>query len=140
MYTKEGIKMANDILGFIRRGEANRDFEMYREMKSSYNRNDDEFSKNVRIIWMQLASMGLLEYKNGELMLTKDGVIAADLNGGIVEYIQSYKEGKKTDGEAKRIEILKNKFAILTAIVGFLAFILGTLLSDLIKDLLRSLL
>lgn len=140
MYTKEGIKMANDILGFIRRGEANRDFEMYREMKSSYNRNDDEFSKNVRIIWMQLASMGLLEYKNGELMLTKDGVIAADLNGGIEEYIQSYKDGKKTDGEAKRIEILKNKFAILTAIVGFLAFILGTLLSDLIKDLLRSLL
>ena len=138
MYTEEGIKMANDILGFIRRGEANRDFEMYREMRSSYNRNDDEFSKNVRIIWMQLASMGLLEYKNGELMLTKDGVIAADLNGGIVEYIQSYKEGKKTDGEAKRIEILKNKFAILTAIVGFLAFILGTLLSDLIKDLLRS--
>lgn len=140
MYREEGIKMANDILGFIRRGEANRDFEMYREMRSSYNRNDDEFSKNVRIIWMQLASMGLLEYKNGELMLTKDGVIAADLNGGIVEYIQSYKEGKKTDGEAKRIEILKNKFAILTAIVGFLAFILGTLLSDLIKDLLRSLL
>lgn len=140
MYREEGIKMANDILGFIRRGEANRDFEMYREMRSSYNRNDDEFSKNVRIIWMQLASMGLLEYKNGELMLTKDGVIAADLNGGIVEYIQSYKEGKKTDGEAKRIEILKNKFAILTAIVGFLAFILGTLLSDLIKDLLRPLL
>ena len=140
MYREEGIKMANDILGFIRRGEANRDFEMYREMRSSYNRNDDEFSKNVCIIWMQLASMGLLEYKNGELMLTKDGVIAADLNGGIVEYIQSYKEGKKTDGEAKRIEILKNKFAILTAIVGFLAFILGTLLSDLIKDLLRPLL
>lgn len=140
MYTEEGIKMANDIFGFIRRGEANRDFEMYREMRSSYNRNDDEFCKIVRIIWMQLASMGLLEYKNGELMLTKDGVIAADLNGGIVEYIQSYKEGKKTDGEAKRIEILKNKFAILTAIVGFLAFILGTLLSDLIKDLLRSLL
>lgn len=140
MYTEEGIKMANDILGFIRRGEANRDFEIYREMRSSYNRNDDEFCKIVRIIWMQLASMGLLEYKNGELMLTKDGVIAADLNGGIVEYIQSYKEGKKTDGEAKRIEILKNKFAILIAIVGFLAFILGTLLSDLIKDLLRSLL
>lgn len=140
MYTEEGIKMANDILGFIRRGEANRDFEMYKKMRSSYNRNDDEFSKNVRIIWMQLASMGLLEYKNGELMLTKDGVIAADLNGGIVEYIQSYKEGKKTDGEAKRIEILKNKFAILTAIVGFLTFILGTLLSDLIKDLLRPLL
>lgn len=140
MYTEEGIKMANDILGFIRRGEANRDFEMYKKMRSSYNRNDDEFSKNVRIIWMQLASMGLLEYKNGELMLTKDGVIAADLNGGIVEYIQSYKEGKKTEGEAKRIEILKNKFTILTAIVGFLAFILGTLLSDLIKDLLRPLL
>lgn len=140
MYTEEGIKMTNDILGFIRRGEVNRDFEMYRKMRNSYNRNDDEFSKNVRTIWMQLSSMGLLEYKNGELMLTKDGVIAADLNGGIVEYIQSYKEGKKTDGEAKRIEILKNKFAILTAIVGFLTFILGTLLSDLIKDLLRPLL
>ena len=56
MYTEEGIKMANDILGFIRRGEANRDFEMYREMRSSYNRNDDEFIKNVRIIWMQLSS------------------------------------------------------------------------------------
>ena len=140
MYTEEGIKMANDILGFIRRGEANRDFEMYRKMRSSYNRNDDEFSKNVRIIWMQLASMGLLEYKNGELMLTKDGVIAADLDGGIVEYMQSYKEGKKTEGEAKRIEILNNKFAILTAIDGFLTFILGTLLSDLIKGLLRPLL
>ena len=135
MYTKEGIKMANDILGFIRRGEANRDFEMYREMKSSYNRNDDEFSKNVRIIWMQLASMGLLEYKNGELMLTKDGVIAADLNGGIVEYIQSYKKELDDSSVLRKTTIWNNKVQIAVGVTSLLSFIAGVLLSGPIKNL-----
>ena len=135
MYTEEGIKMANDILGFIRRGEANRDFEMYREMKSSYNRNDDEFSKNVRIIWIQLASLGLLEYKNGELMLTKDGVIAADLNGGIVEYIQSYKKELDDSSVLRKTTIWNNKVQIAVGVTSLLSFIAGVLLSGPIKNL-----
>ena len=135
MYTKEGIKMANDILGFIRRGEANRDFEMYREMRSSYNRNDDEFSKNVRIIWMQLVSIGLLEYKNGELMLTKDGVIAADLNGGIVEYIQSYKKELDDSSVLRKTTIWNNKVQIAVGVTSLLSFIAGVLLSGPIKNL-----
>lgn len=108
MYTEEGIKMANDILGFIRRGEANRDFEMYREMRSSYNRNDDEFSKNVRIIWMQLASIGLLEYKNGELTLTMDGMEAYDMEGGIEAYIRKYRKEKDLDSKVKISQIWYN--------------------------------
>lgn len=108
MYTEEGLKMANDILGFIRRGEANRDFEMYREMRSSYNRNDDEFSKNVRIIWMQLASMGLLEYKNGELTLTMDGMEAYDMEGGIEAYIRKYRKEKDLDSKVKISQIWYN--------------------------------
>lgn len=108
MYTEEGIKMANDILGFIRRGEANRDFEMYREMRSSYNRNDDEFSKNVRIIWMQLVSIGLLEYKNGELTLTMDGMEAYDMEGGIEAYIRKYRKEKDLDSKVKISQIWYN--------------------------------
>ena len=100
--------MANDILGFIRRGEANRDFEMYREMRSSYNRNDDEFSKNVRIIWMQLASIGLLEYKNGELTLTMDGMEAYDMEGGIEAYIRKYRKEKDLDSKVKISQIWYN--------------------------------
>ncbi len=108
MYREEGIKMANDILGFIRRGEANRDFEMYREMRSSYNRNDDEFSKNVRIIWMQLVSIGLLEYKNGELTLTMDGMEAYDMEGGIEAYIRKYRKEKDLDSKVKISQIWYN--------------------------------
>ena len=100
--------MANDILGFIRRGEANRDFEMYREMRSSYNRNDDEFSKNVRIIWMQLVSIGLLEYKNGELTLTMDGMEAYDMEGGIEAYIRKYRKEKDLDSKVKISQIWYN--------------------------------
>ena len=108
MYTEEGIKMANDILGFIRRGEANRDFEMYREMRRSYNRNDDEFSKNVRIIWMQLVSIGLLEYKNGELTLTMDGMEAYDMEGGIEAYIRKSRKEKDLDSKVKISQIWYN--------------------------------
>lgn len=108
MYTKEGIKMANDILGFIRRGEANRDFEMYREMKSSYNRNDDKFTKKVRAIWMQLCAMGLVEYKNSELTLTMDGMEAYDMEGGIEAYIRKYRKEKDLDSKVKISQIWYN--------------------------------
>ena len=82
--------------------------------------------------------MGLLEYKNGELIFDKgwrNCESRPEWKGGIVEYIQSYKEGKKTEGEAKRIEILKNKFnnPYCNSWIPWL-LILGTLLSDLIKD------
>ena len=135
MYTEEGIKMANDILGFIRRGEVNRDFEMYREMQKSYGRSDDGFSKNVRTIWMQLSSMGLLEYKNGELSLTKDGVVAYDLNGGIVEYIQSYRKELDESSVLRKTTIWNNKVQIAVGITSLLSFIAGVLLSGPIKNL-----
>lgn len=139
MYTEEGIKMANDILGFIRRGEANRDFEMYREMRSSYNRNDDEFSKNVRITWMQLASIGLLEYKNGELTLTMDGMEAYDMEGGIEAYIRKYRKEKDLDSKVKISQIWYNWVNVVKDVNFLIGATVGAAIGGLVAWLLSLL-
>lgn len=108
MYTKEDLKMANDILGFIRRESTIRDKEIHVKMKDSYKRDDDEFPKKVRAIWMQLFTMGLVEYKNSELTLTMDGMEAYDMEGGIEAYIRKYRKEKDLDSKVKISQIWYN--------------------------------
>lgn len=135
MYTEEDIKMTNDVLGFIRRSLTIRDCDMYRKMSNSYNRSGDAFTKKVRTIWLQMVSLGLVDYKNGELTLTKDGIVASDLSGGIMEYMKNYKEELDENSSLRKTTIWNNKVQIAVGITSLLSFIAGVLLSGPVKNL-----
>lgn len=121
MYTKEDLKMANDILGFIRRNSVIRDYEMYKAMKDSYKRNDDEFSRKVRAIWMQMVSMHLVNYAHSELSLTMEGMEAYDMNGGVEAYLKKYRKEKELDSKVKISQIWYN----WTNVVKDVKFLIG---------------
>lgn len=136
MYTEEDRKIANDVLGFIRRNTTIRDFEMYREMSNAYKRTDDAFSKKVRATWTQLVSLGLVDYTNGVLTLTADGMDAYDAEGGIQAYFEGRKKSKKKDDDLKDSTIWKNRWTvaqiIITTVSTLTGFSVGALLGYLI--------
>lgn len=136
MYTEEDRKLANDILGLVRRNSMVRNFEMYREMNHLYKRNDDDFSRKVRSIWKQLIALGLMNEVHGELTLTEEGMEAYDAEGGIQAYFEGRKKSKKTDDDLKTSTIWKNRWTIaqiiITIICTITGFSIGTLLGYLI--------
>lgn len=132
MYTEEGIKMANDILGFIRRGEVNRDFEMYREMQKSYGRSDDSFSRQVRIIWDQLDAMGFLKYEHGKLSLTEKGMEAYDMIGGVKAFIEKSRKERNLDIYVKKSQIWYNWVNVIKDVNFLLGTLVGTAIGGLV--------
>lgn len=140
MYTEEDKKLANDILGLVRRNSMVRNFEMYREMRRIYKREDDDFSRKVRSIWKQLIALGLMNEAHGELTLTADGMEAYDMPGGIEAYFEGRRKSKKKDEELKDTTIWNNRVKIVVGITSILSFIAGVLLSDPIKKLLSYIL
>lgn len=140
MYTEEDRKLANDILGLVRRNSMVRNFEMYREMNRIYKRNDDDFSRKVRSIWKQLIALGLMNEAHGELTLTEEGIEAYDAEGGIQAYFEGRKKSKKKDEELKDTTIWNNRVKIVVGVTSILSFIAGVLLSSPIKKLLSYIL
>ena len=140
MYTEEEKKMANDILGFIRRNSMMKVEILFREMNGAYKRKDDKFVNKVRAIRMQLESMGLINNVNNELTLTPEGVDAYDMQGGVGAYIDGRRKSKKMDENLKRTTITLKRMQIIVAFTSVLSFIAGVLLSSQVKGLWRSIL
>lgn len=136
MYTEEDKKLANDILGLVRRNSMVKCFEMYREMRRIYGREDDAFSRKVQSIWKQLITLGLMIEAHGELTLTAEGVEAYDTVGGIEVYLKARKDSKQNDEDLKTSTIWHNRWSIAQIIVTIFCtitgFSIGTLLGYLI--------
>ena len=134
MYTEEEKKMANDILGFIRRNSMMKVEILFREMNGAYKRKDDKFVNKVRAIRMQLESMGLINNVNNELTLTPEGVDAYDMQGGIEEYLNARRASKKKESQLKSANIWNKRVAIVIGIVSLVSTIIGYLISSLSKS------
>lgn len=129
MYTEEDKKLANDILGLVRRNSMVRNSEMYREMRRIYKREDDGFSRKVRSIWKQLIVLGLMNEAHGELTLTADGMEAYDAEGGIEAYFEERRKEKNLKTNVMKSQIWYNWVSVIKDVKFLIGALLGSVIT-----------
>ena len=131
MYTEDDLKLADKILVVIKKSNAIKDSELFRNMREVSELDEKIFTQKIRSLWKGMQALDLIDCKNNVLSLTLEGHNAASHEGGVKGYLEDMKNANKKETLLKRFQIAANyvSFAIwcilLILVVLYLLGIIG---------------
>ena len=124
MYTEEDYKLSDKILVVIKKADAIKDSELFKEMRQIIDLDDKVFTSKIRGLWKGMQTIGLIDCKNNLLSLTKEGWNASSHERGLKGYKEDVKNAKKKEFLLKRFQVAVNYISLA---IGCIVLILVVL-------------